>query len=227
MEGYSPKIEPLADSWALTFEQAMTVEKGRKDYFRHRRSAGRLDLWGLDIRSSSRTAAPSMLIDQEAMHHRIWPWITWRLGIGGIISRHTAVYAAPSGKGPWEDPVAITSGSHRPAGYGRLFYPGTPGRVGSTVHVPIPSLRLKLLREGLEDVACLELLRSLSPEGAKAAEALAGRIVSLNAGLPKNFVQPRAIVVKNWPPCTWEAHPGTLSEVRKQIIAEILRLKGE
>jgi len=223
MEGYSPKIEELADSWALTFKQVMTVEKGRKDCFRRRRSAGRLDLWGLDIRSSSRTAAPSMLIDREAMHHRIWPWITWRLGLGGIISRHTAVYAAPSGKGPWEDPVAITSGSYRPAGYGRLFYPGTPGCIGSTVHVPIPSLRLKLLSEGLEDVACLELLRSLGPEGAKAAEAFAGRIVALTASPPKSFVHPRIIDVKTWPPCTWEADPGALSTVRKQIIAEILR----
>ena len=46
-------------------------------------------------------------------------------------------------------------------GDGTLFYPGTTDRIGGKSHVPIESLRLKHLRDGLEDFEYLHLARSL------------------------------------------------------------------
>jgi uncharacterized protein (TIGR03437 family) len=43
-------------------------------------------------------------------------------------------------------------------GDGTLFYPGTPNRIGGTNHIPIESIRLKLIREGMEDYEYLRLL---------------------------------------------------------------------
>ena len=36
-------------------------------------------------------------------------------------------------------------------GDGNLFYPGTPDIIGGTTHIPVASLRLKYIRDGVED----------------------------------------------------------------------------
>jgi hypothetical protein len=42
-------------------------------------------------------------------------------------------------------------------GDGTLFYPGTPARIGGTTDVPVASIRLKMIREGMEDYEYLKL----------------------------------------------------------------------
>jgi hypothetical protein len=49
-------------------------------------------------------------------------------------------------------------------GDGTLFYPGLPTRIGGTREVPVESLRLKHLRDGMEDYEYLKLARSLGLE---------------------------------------------------------------
>lgn len=46
-------------------------------------------------------------------------------------------------------------------GDGTLFYPGTPAKIGGTQHVPVSSIRLKLIREGYEDYEYLAMLDRL------------------------------------------------------------------
>ena len=46
-------------------------------------------------------------------------------------------------------------------GDGTLYYPGTPAKIGGTKHIPIESIRLKLLREGMEDYEYMHLLSTL------------------------------------------------------------------
>ena len=55
-----------------------------------------------------------------------------------------------------------------------LFYPGVPSKIGGTHHVPVTSIRFKLIREGYEDYEYLKLVERLG-DGALArltAEAL-------------------------------------------------------
>jgi hypothetical protein len=47
-------------------------------------------------------------------------------------------------------------------GDGTLFYPGRPDTIGGTTQIPVESIRLKLIREGLEDYEYLLLLASRS-----------------------------------------------------------------
>ncbi len=49
-------------------------------------------------------------------------------------------------------------------GDGTFFYPGIPSRIGGETHIPIESLRLKHLRDGLEDFEYLRLLKELGDE---------------------------------------------------------------
>jgi hypothetical protein len=62
-------------------------------------------------------------------------------------------------KDPWLD-VYEFSGN----GDGTFFYPGIPSRIGGETHIPIESLRLKYLRDGLEDFEYLRLLKQLGDE---------------------------------------------------------------
>jgi hypothetical protein len=223
LDDYDPAVARLVDTWAVTFDQVMRLEKLTPGFFEQRRAKGDLDLWSLNVAWTRPDAAPAMYIDLPASYHRIWPWMTWRLGLAGLIGRDVAVYSTPSRAPVWDDPVAIVHGARRPAGEGRLFYPGTPDRIGGTTHLPLPSLRLKCLRDGIEDYAYLELLRTLGPEGRQAAAAQATALVSLDKQ-PPAYRAPRTITAPDWPECCWEADPSAPLKARKALADEILRL---
>lgn len=96
-------------------------------------------------------AWPSYAIDAPAVAARILPWIAFSLGLEGELYYDT-VEAYGAGEDPWHD-VRRHGGN----GDGTLFYPGTPAEVGGRTDVPVPSLRLALIREGLEDYEYLVL----------------------------------------------------------------------
>jgi hypothetical protein len=100
-------------------------------------------------------------------------------------------------KDPWTD-LRLFGGN----GDGTLFYPGTPSRIGGHTDIPIESIRLKLIREGMEDFEYLALLAKL--KGRDAADQFAGRIV-------KKTYQ-------------WEADPETFLKVRRELGETLSRL---
>jgi hypothetical protein len=91
---------------------------------------------------------PSYVIDTAALANRIMPWISWKYGIEGEL-----YYATNQAEDPWKS--AYLFGGN---GDGTLFYPGRAERIGGRRDIPIESLRLKLIREGLEDYEYLKLL---------------------------------------------------------------------
>ncbi len=106
------------------------------------------------------TLAPNMLIDNQALEHRLALWMSWYYHAQGVF-----IYA---GNLEWKrqlaDPfwtvLVIKSieyqfrlaGIHH--GNGFLVYP--PRSQGGAV---LPSLRLKILRDGMEDIAIFNALR--------------------------------------------------------------------
>ena len=86
-------------------------------------------------------------------------------------------------------------------GDGTLYYPGKPSKIGGTKHVPIESIRLKLLREGMEDYEYLHLLKTMGEE-AYANEQL-------------------ALVVTNT--YTWNRDPLDFYDAREKMAARIAR----
>ena len=87
-------------------------------------------------------------------------------------------------------------------GDGTLFYPGRPARIGGHTEIPIESIRLKLIRKGMEDYEYLALLAKL--KGRDAADKFAGRIVQ-NA----------------W---HWESRPEAFLSVRRELGETLNRL---
>src|SRR4029079_10509875 len=101
-------------------------------------------------------------------------------------------------KDPWND-VYLFGGN----GDGTLVYPGRPKNIGGNTDIPIESIRLKLIRDGLEDYEYLNLL-------ARHADA----------AMVKKLVD--TLVTNTY---TFDKDPAKLSEVRR-VIGEQLD-KGE
>ena len=51
-------------------------------------------------------------------------------------------------------------------GDGTLFYPGTTAKIGGTQPVPVPSIRLALIRDGMEDYELLHMSDAATAQAA-------------------------------------------------------------
>ncbi|MBS2032058.1 MAG: DUF4091 domain-containing protein [Deltaproteobacteria bacterium] len=100
--------------------------------------------------SVATTGWPAYMIDLPATLNRAMGAAAYRFGIDGELYYSTT--EAYEGGDPWRD-VWRFDGN----GDGTLFYPGTPARIGGKTDVPLASLRLKQLRDGLQDYELLKL----------------------------------------------------------------------
>ncbi|MGC4115400.1 MAG: DUF4091 domain-containing protein [Myxococcales bacterium] len=115
---------------------------------------------------------PSYMVDHDAALNRAMGVLAYRHGIDGELYFNTVEAYLPDGAAkkkpdPWRDLWRFHGN-----GDGTLFYPGTPQAIGGTHHVPVESLRLKLIRAGLQDYEVLALARSMGLQAA-AEEAAA------------------------------------------------------
>ncbi len=99
-------------------------------------------------------ANPAVL-DRTGQEARILPWMAWYNAIDGLFYHQLADWDC----NPWEAPFT----NYLSNGDGYLFYPPGDGAVGYdpcdlASNRLIPSIRLELLREGLEDTAYLQIL---------------------------------------------------------------------
>jgi hypothetical protein len=139
---------------------------------------------------------PSYMIDISAPANRVMQWIAWKYRMEGELY-YSMNQAYSSGTDPWES-VYLFGGN----GDGTLFYPGRPDRIGGYTDIPIESIRLKLIREGMEDYEYLALLSQLA--GPDAADQYAARIVRK--------------------PYNWESRPEAFLSVRMEMGRDLNRL---
>jgi len=129
---------------------------------------------------------PNYFIDGPAMDPVMVPWITWRYGMNGILYWDIAFWSQTPD--PWLDPVTYLSGFLCSDGYivngeGCMVYPGNRAKryTGQNdVDGPVSSIRLELLREGIEDYEYLWLLKSLG-DSDFADRAVQGMAVDVSA----------------------------------------------
>lgn len=91
-------------------------------------------------------------IDFPVLNYRLPLWTMWRYGIKGLLYWSTVYWGSPE-RDVWTDPGF----RNRYNGDGFFFYPGTEAGIQG----PVTSIRLKVLREGLEDYAYFALLEKL------------------------------------------------------------------
>lgn len=100
----------------------------------------------------------SYMVDHPTPLNRAMGPLAFLSGVDGELYFDT-VFAYNTKKDVWRD-VFEFGGN----GDGTLFYPGTPAKLGTKGHQPVVSLRLKHLRDGLEDYEYLRLLERLGDE---------------------------------------------------------------
>ncbi|MBI3802563.1 MAG: DUF4091 domain-containing protein, partial [Nitrospirae bacterium] len=148
---------------------------------------------GPEDRAGYHTGWPAVMIDLPAMFNRIMQWMTFKYHIQGELY-YDMVYAFGSGD-PW-----TTQYYYGGNGDGTLYYPGRPDQIGGKSQIPIESIRLKLLREGMEDYEYLALLKGLGEEAF--AQQQAARLVTNTY--------------------TWSKDPALLYEAREKVALQIL-----
>ena len=94
------------------------------------------------------------MVDYESSYMRIWLWMTRRYHFQGILFWGTN-YLTALNQDVWD---SMYSSTFLCQGDGTLIYPGTPNRVGGTNDIPVASLRMKYLREAMEDYEYFHIL---------------------------------------------------------------------
>jgi hypothetical protein len=139
---------------------------------------------------------PYWQIDFPVMSYRIAPWLNRRYGITGLLY-WSAVYWGSPNRNPWDDPGFRV----RWNGDGFLFYPGTDAGIDG----PVASIRLKNLRDGMEDYEYLAILES------RGGVAVVNEVV--RAAVP------------TWG--SWDQDPYRIFELRRRLAEEIVRRGGQ
>lgn len=120
----------------------------------------------------------TLFIDHPGTELRVWLWQTWARAIDGVLVWQTNFWTSGAAypdtpQNPYEDPMGWTEGYSTPAGTkipwgngdGRFLYPpeaaATGQPQGAVFDDPVSSIRLEMLRDGIEDYEYLAILRRL------------------------------------------------------------------
>ncbi len=140
---------------------------------------------------------PSFVIDTAAVDYRVVPSVCWKYGIEGLLYWAVNRWSTD----PWKDPMNFPEQN----GNGVLYYPSLYGIV--------PSLRLEILRDGLEDYEYLYQLKQLS--GAKT-------IFPADQKCIESLLSCQEIIAS---PCDFVRDKKTYQEFRRKIAQAILQLQ--
>ncbi len=172
-------------------------------------------------------------IDHPPLELRTWLWQTWQRGITGVLiwdtNYWTSETAFPDGQAPqnpYEDTMSYVSDGALPPGTrnfwgngdGRFIYPPLSCQTPSAepnFDVPVASIRLEMLREGVEDYEMLYLLRELLAENTTLP-------AEKRAAYEKLLEVPKEITVSV---TRFSLNPRNIYHQREKVAAAIMELK--
>lgn len=174
----------------------------------------------------------TLFIDHDAVNMRMWLWASYQAQLKGILVWSTNWWnsrtASPAGylQNPWEEAMSYTDGYGRPYGKqdgwgngdGRFFYPlnRDPNKDTQTyLGKPVPSIRLEMLRDGIEDYEYLTLLDQ-AVKSASGKNKSAARKAKQLLTIPSNIYTDEKTYSKN---------PQDMLRYRKRIAEAILTLR--
>jgi hypothetical protein len=100
---------------------------------------------------------PNLLMDMPAMYHRVLPWVAKKYNNKGICYWNVSYWTFVAD--PWFDMRTVKDLSMECYGDGSLLYPGRRAGV-DLVNGPVSSIRLEVLRDGLDDYDYLCMVES-------------------------------------------------------------------
>jgi hypothetical protein len=169
--------------------------------------------------------SPYWQIEFPLLDFRIAPWMNFRYGLHGLLYWTSAKWdeIGHRGHSPWSDPCSLNEHGTCYNGDGMLVYPGKEvnyvipaGAYGElspkAVYGPIPSLRLKALRDGMQDYELLTLAARKDPQAAMDAAI----DVACDGNREPGDVNHNCFH-------SWNTDPGELLKIRARLAAIILR----
>ncbi len=135
-------------------------------------------------------------IDFPSLNFRLPLWVIWEDQIQGLLYWSTVHWNDPA-RDVWTDPAF----RNRYNGEGYFFYPGSDAGIEG----PVTSIRLKVLREGIEDLAYLKLLDQLGEHEFAATQA--------------------AKIASSW--WKWDDDPQQLYLIRAALAQKIMEKQGK
>ncbi len=179
---YHPRIDRGVDIWMTDLSTGRGLEYALKN-------KGRAELWvyychlPINIELCKPIPdSPNMLIDNPAVEHRLAYWLAWKYGIKGMFIWAGNHGWDKSNTPDWMDKEWVLTtqkagypyaGIHNGNGY--LIYPG-----------PNPSIRMKVIRDGVEDYGYLTLLKAALPKLSGKDRAEANRLLAVPADVMMN-----------------------------------------
>ena len=175
----------------------------------------------------------SEFIDHDAINMRMWLLASYQYKLKGILIWQTTYWnsdaASPDGylQNPWEEAMSFVKGYGWPLGKqtiwgnggGRFYYPVNrdPNNDKKTyAGRPVPSLRLEILRDGIEDYEYFVLLEKAIKNASAKNKKVAGEASGL-LNLPESIYTNETTYTKN---------PQDILEYRKKIAEYIVLLNG-
>ncbi len=116
------------------------------------------------------TGWPTMFIDESAISNRMMQWMEFKYQVSADLYYDTT--QAMDTQDAWASQYEFGNN-----GDGSIWYPGKPSVIGGTHDIPVESIRMKMLREGMQDYEYLNLLTTLG-DGAFAQTELAKVVTS-------------------------------------------------
>lgn len=175
----------------------------------------------------------TLFIDHDAVNMRMWLWASYQAQLKGILVWATNWWnsrtASPQGylQNPWEEAMSYTDGYGRPYGKqdgwgngdGRFFYPLNRDPNNNThtyLGKPVPSIRLEMLRDGIEDYEYFVMLDHAVKKASNKNKAAVREAKQLLTIPPDIYTDEK----------TYSKNPQDMLNYRKKIAESILRLQN-
>lgn len=219
---FNPELQNTVDIWdAIVNREIVDWDAPGPDAYRGEIAKGKTVLSCVTVNCNV-PDSPNVFIQYSGMNTRIWPWMSFALDQNGI--EYWDAKPAPSATSPkvygdsaWGD--------------GTLFYAGLPLELGVAEEIPLPSIRLKILRDGIQDYELLSMIKKKNPV---LARTLCQKMIQETKDYDKSFLQPVHYQNWNWNKdgkgdrkvpgfIVWESSSKRLAETRHQILQELDR----
>ena len=168
----SPELFGVVDIWC-------PVTRMYNENDCHSRQKAGEEIWWY-ICTQPRAPYAGEFIDHAGIDLRVWLWQTYKYGVDGILIWDTTYVHSPTAypdslQNPYEDPMSWATGyslikgtrNDWGNGDGRFIYPPYSTKDGSRAEYSdkiVGSMRLDILRDGIEDVEYFTLLKRLLKE---------------------------------------------------------------
>ena len=160
IEGRSEEGNPYAGNQRALYDKWLGSKQGRAVWGYQSCMSHGCGECGQPSPSAVDRGWPNRVIDTSAVQNRAFPWLAFLFDLSGELYFEVAEQLSTA----WDpNGQCKFSGS----GDGTLLYPGTPDRIGGRTDIPITSIRVKMIREGIEDYEYLKMVAKQNRAKAK------------------------------------------------------------